>query len=91
MDIGYILSSTEKGHAKSTDNAAFDIQTSVDRLNRKNDLRPRIQLSTEFEHGIGIYIAYSHGLKDYKEKLLGGGKSETYSRMWRFGVSYRLK
>jgi hypothetical protein len=91
MDIGRILSSTEKGHAKSTDNAAFDIQTSVDRLNRKNDLRPRIQLSTEFDHGIGVYIGYSHGIKDYKEKVLGGGKNETYSRMWRLGVSYRLK
>lgn len=91
MDIGYILSSTEKGDAKSTDNAAFHIQTSVDRLNRKSDLRPRIQLSTEFKHGVGVYIAYSQGIRNYQEKVLGGGAHDTYSRMWRLGISYLLK
>lgn len=89
LDIGYVLSSREKGHAKSTDNAAFDIKTSRDRLGIRTDLRPRIQLSTEFEDGIGLYAGYSHGLRNYTAGLIGVTK-DTYSRMWRIGLTYRF-
>src|SRR5690606_40890209 len=91
LDIGYVISSREKGDAKSIDNAQFHIETSRDRKNIELDFRPRIQLSTDFDK-IGLYIGYSHGLRNYKGNLDGGGGHKgAYSRMWRVGLSYRLK
>lgn len=89
LDIGYVLSSREKGDAKSIDNAQFHIETSRDRKDINTDLRPRIQLSTEFDK-IGLYVGYSHGLSNYRANLTGLN-ADAYSRMWRVGISYRLK
>src|SRR5690606_34435244 len=89
LDIGYVLSSREKGDAKSIDNAQFHIETSRDRKNIDTDIRPRIQLSTDFEK-LGVYVGYSHGLKNYKAGYLGSS-TVVYSRMWRVGLTYRLK
>jgi len=89
LDIGYVLSSREKGDAKSIDNAQFHIETSRDRKNINTDFRPRIQLSTDFNK-IGLYVGYSHGLRNYKANFIGGDSS-AYSRMWRVGLTYRLK
>lgn len=89
LDIGYVLTAREKGSAKSIDNAQFEIETSTDRKNLKTDLRPRIQLSTNFNKA-GVYVGYSHGLINYTGNYVGLTK-ETYSRMWRIGVTYRLK
>lgn len=88
LDMGYVLSSREKGDAKSIDNSQFHIETSVDRKYIKTDFRPRIQLSTDFDK-IGLYVGYSHGLSNYTANLIGRD-AETYSRMWRVGLSYRL-
>jgi len=89
MDIGHVLRAREDGDAKSTDNAQFHIETSTDRKSLNTDIRPRIQLSTSFDR-IGGYIGYSYGLKSYKGGMIGGS-TEAYSRMLRFGLSYRLK
>ena len=89
LDIAYILSAKEKGDAKSIDNAQFHIQTSRDRKNMEMDLRPRIQLSTEFGK-MGLYAGYAHGVRNYSSGLIGM-TIETYSRMGRIGVTYRLK
>jgi len=89
LDIGYVLSSREKGDAKSIDNAQFHIETSRDRKNINADFRPRIQLSTDFDK-IGLYIGYSHGIRNYKADLIGMDV-EAYSRMWRVGLTYHLK
>lgn len=89
LDVGYVLSSREKGSARSIDNAQFEIETSVDRKNVKSDFRPRIQLSTDVGK-IGFYVGYAHGLKNYTANYDGMNR-ETYSRMWRIGLSYRLK
>jgi len=88
LDLGYLLSSREKGDARSVDNAGFHIETSEDRLSVRTDFRPRIQLSTDFDK-IGIYVGYSHGLRNYKANLIGLD-THVYSRMWRVGLSYRL-
>jgi len=88
LDIGYVLSSKEDGDAKSTDNAQFHVETSVDRKHLNTDFRPRIQLSTDFNR-IGCYIGYSYGLKSYRGGYIGGS-TEAYSRMFRLGLSYRL-
>lgn len=89
MDIGYVLRAREDGDAKSTDNAQFHIETSRDRKELNTDFRPRIQLSTSFDR-VGGYIGYSYGLKSYLGGMIGSS-TEAYSRMLRFGLSYRLK
>jgi hypothetical protein len=88
LDIGYVLSSRERGDAKSIDNAQFHIETSRDRSHIRTDFRPRIQLSTDFDR-IGLYVGYSNGLKNYRANLIGSN-AEAYSRMLRVGLSYRL-
>lgn len=89
LDIGYVLSSREKGEAISQDQAHFHVETSRDRKDVKIDYRPRIQLSTEFDK-LGLSIGYSHGLRNYQPSLVGID-ADTYSRMLRIGLSYRLK
>lgn len=89
LDVGQVLSSKENGDAKSIDNSQFHIQTSVDRKRLKTDLRPRIQLSTDFER-TGFYVGYSHGMRNYMAGL-DGMTVEAYSRMLRVGLTYRLK
>jgi len=89
FDVGYILSAREKGDAKSIDNASFHIETSVDRKNIKTDFRPRIQLSTDFDK-VGLYVGYSHGMVNYKARF-EGSNTRVYSRMWRVGLTYRIK
>jgi hypothetical protein len=89
VDIGNVLRSTEKGDAKSVDNSQFHIQTSVDRKMLKSDFRPRIQLSTDFDK-FGVYFGYSLGLRNYTAGLIGTS-TDAYSRMWRVGLTYRLK
>jgi hypothetical protein len=89
LDVGKVLSSKENGDAKSIDNSQFHIQTSVDRKGLKTDLRPRIQLSTDFER-TGVYIGYSHGIRNYKAGLQGM-TVDAYSRMFRVGLTYRIK
>ena len=89
LDIAHVLSAKEKGDAKSIDNSQFHIQTSRDRKNMKMDLRPRIQLSTDFGK-MGLYAGYAHGVRNYQTGLIGMDV-EAYSRIWRVGVTYRLK
>ncbi|MEJ5961575.1 hypothetical protein [Pedobacter immunditicola] len=89
LDIGHVLKARENGDAKSTDNAAFHIETSRDRKSLNRDLRARIQLSTDFGK-MGVYAGYAHGVRNYRAGL-DGMTVEAYSRMWRVGVTYRLK
>lgn len=89
LDVGTAASAKEKGEAKSTPTDVFHIETSRDRTTLKTDLRPRIQLSTDFGKA-GFYVGYAHGLRNYTANLVGL-TVETYSRIWRFGATYRLK
>lgn len=89
LDIAYVLNSREKGDAKSVDNAQFHIETSRDRKTINTDFRPRLQLSTDFDK-IGLYVGYSYGLRNYRAGFTGTDV-DAYSRMWRVGLSYRLK
>ena len=90
LDIATAASAKEKGVANSIPTDVFHIETSRDRTNLKTDLRPRIQLSTDFNK-VGVYVGYAHGLKNYTANYDGGTNNGTYSRMWRIGATYRLK
>lgn len=87
FDLGYCLKATEKGNATLWNGAIYI--TSVDRETIKTDIRPRLQVSTNYKKA-GFYVGYSYGLANY---LSGskGGSPEAYARLIRFGLTYKLK
>lgn len=87
FDIGYILNTKEIGNA--TDADGIEYSTSLDRKTIKYDFRPRIQISTDYKK-FGLYLGYSVGLPNYLEDYIGG-VNEAYSRIIRFGITYKLK
>jgi len=87
MDVGFILKAQEKGEAKIADGTVY--ATDGDRKNSKTDLRPRIQLTANYQK-FGVYAGYSYGLSNYMEGMIGGGPWEANSRVIRFGVSYTI-
>jgi hypothetical protein len=86
-DIAFCLSATEKGDAKASNGIRYT--TSIDRIPTNKDFRPRVQLTANYKKA-GIYVGYSYGLSNYKKKFWGG-VNEAYSRLFRFGLTYRLK
>ncbi|QKJ61910.1 outer membrane beta-barrel protein [Flavobacterium sp. M31R6] len=87
FDIGYILKAREIGNA--TDMDGIEYSTSLDRKTINYDFRPRVQISTDYKK-FGLYLGYSIGLSNYLEGYIGG-VNEAYSRMMRFGITYKLK
>jgi hypothetical protein len=87
FDVSYILNVKENGDA--TDMDGIEYSTSLDRKTIKYDFRPRVQISTDYKK-FGLYLGYSIGLSNYIDGYVGG-VNEAYSRMIRFGITYRLK
>ena len=87
LDNAICLTATEKGKATASDNSQYT--TELDRKTITTDIRPRIQFSANYKRA-GIYVGYSLGLRNYLVDDVGG-TNECYSRMIRFGISYRLK
>jgi len=88
FDIAYCFKSAEKGSATTSNGTKYT--TDVERSSISTDIRPRIQLAADY-HKIGVFIAYSYGLTNYKAKYTGGPLQESFARLYRFGVSYQLK
>ncbi|WP_264520743.1 hypothetical protein [Flavobacterium sp. N1994] len=58
--------------------------------NTSFDLRPRLQVSADY-YNFGLYLGYSYGLVNYNTNPRSGANTgNTYSRMIRFGVTYKL-
>jgi len=92
-DIAFCLNTAEKGEATASNGLTYT--TSGDQKTITKDFRPRIQLSANYKKA-GIYAGYSYGLTNYLPDLLWGtsnqgGKYGAYSRLLRFGLTYRLK
>ena len=85
IDIAHCLSAKEDGEA--TDSNGKKYETSSDEETIKNEIRPRIQLSTGFKK-IGLYVGYSHGLKNYREGYIPAFESR--ARLVRFGLTYQI-
>ncbi|WKN44103.1 outer membrane beta-barrel protein [Tunicatimonas pelagia] len=85
MDIGYCLSAQEKGNAEA---GTQDYTTERDRKTIDTDIRPRIQANVS-KGKYGGYVGYSRGIKNYKSGFIGG-TNEAYSRLIRFGLTYRV-
>lgn len=88
MDVGIILDAKEKGDAETADGEK--ISTNTDRKTLKTDLRPRLQLTANYEK-FSVYTGYAYGLSNYMKGYVGGGPWEVNSRAVRFGVAYRIK
>ncbi|QIP14191.1 outer membrane beta-barrel protein [Spirosoma aureum] len=87
LDIGYLLSSREKGEATGINGKTYS--TSLDRTGLKTDLRPRVQVSG-FYGRIGVYAGYAYGLRNYRSGWVGG-RNECNAELIRFGILYKLK
>ena len=88
-DIGFLVSSKEKAKATATQ-GGITLKTDVKRDKLLTaDIRPRVQLSTDFDK-IGIYIGYSYGMSNYYKNMIGMKDNKVYSRMVRLGLSYRI-
>lgn len=87
IDIAYCLKAREDGKATATNGTEYE--TSVDRKTIKIDIRPSIQISTNYKK-FGLFAGYSFGLVNYKSGYIGG-INECYARLFRFGITYVLK
>lgn len=85
IDIAHCLSTKEDGEA--TDSNGKKYETSKDRKTIKNEVRPRIQLSTGFKK-VGLYVGYSYGLTNYTFQYRP--QLESYARLLRFGLTYQI-
>jgi hypothetical protein len=87
-DFSYIGNAYEKGILNSHKDGIYE--TSKDRNTIDFDLRPRIQLTVNYQK-TGVYFGYSSGLVNYKSEYDGSGIDVAYGNLIRFGVSYRLR
>lgn len=87
FELGYCISAKEYGRATATNDIKYS--TSVDRKTIRSDIRSRVQIAADYKK-IGAYIGYSFGLANYKSGYVGG-TNECYARIFRFGLTYRLK
>ena len=86
MDIGFKTQMREEGTA--TDGTTT-LTSNREREDKKTDLRLRFGIAANYNR-FGITANYAHGLTNFKAGLIGGPAQEAYSRLWRFGVSYRI-
>jgi hypothetical protein len=89
-DIAFDMNANEKGEATASNGITYT--TSRDRETIGTDFRPRIQLSANYKK-TGIYAGYSYGITNYTPDYFWGTSyiGGTYSRFFRFGLTYRLK
>lgn len=87
LEVGYLLSSWEKGKAAGNQ---ITYRSSRDRTpETRVDIRPRLQLSATYKK-IGLYAGYAYGLPNYLSGY-DGGNPEARSRLIRSGVLYKIK
>lgn len=87
FDIACCLQKNERGKITGSDGTKY---TAVGGDNFGGiDFRPRLQVSAGYKK-MGIYAGYSRGLMNYKHSY-PENPNKAYSRMFRFGLSYRLK
>lgn len=88
LDVGYLLSSKEKGEAKTiTDRVATTSREREWGINL--DVRPKLQAAALYRR-IGVYACYAKGLSNYYNEFIGGN-FEARSQLMRFGVNYKIK
>lgn len=88
FDIACCLQKNEKGKITGSDGTKYTSAGGGDNFSGI-DFRPRLQVSAGYKK-MGIYAGYSLGLMNNKHSY-PGNPNKAFSRMFRFGMSYRLK
>jgi hypothetical protein len=90
IDIAYILGTTNKGSVEGVTLGTFT--TNENFFTESFDFRPRLQVSTDYKD-FGLYIGYSLGLVNFKapSEYYYENAGEAKTRIFRFGVTYKLK
>jgi hypothetical protein len=87
FDIGYCFAAMESGRAVIA--SGEDYTTAIDRTTINWDVRPRIQVAAAY-HKIGVYAGYAAGVANYASGFIGSKTNDCYSRLIRFGLTYRI-
>jgi len=85
-ELAYCLFAYEKGSAKNELGVRYT--SSKNRSTIRFDFRPRIQACFNYKK-YDLFAAYSNGLVNYQSGYVGG-INECYSRIFRFGLTYKL-
>lgn len=89
IEVALSTSSYDKGSATAENGTTYSILR--ERAGEIDcDIRQRIQLSSSFDR-IGIYLGYSNGMSNYLSGYIGGSTNEGFSRLIRFGMTYKLR
>ena len=89
FDVSYCLRAHENGFV-NYDIGAYDIYTTSNDIKGINfDFRPRIQLESNLKK-VGVYVGYSYGIVNYYPQNQVANP-EAYSRLIRFGLSFKIK
>jgi len=87
-DLGYILDAWVKGNGTTDAGVRFSVNGPPKTMTL--DFRPRLQVSANY-HQLGIYVGYSFGLANYPGSYYSNTGKGCYSRLIRFGLSYKIK
>ena len=87
IDLGVCLNSREHETGIVDNEGKYDDSYTL--ANKPSiDIRPRIEF-TNYYKKFGLTIGYSYGLTNYTNRMVGANM-EVFSRMIRFGLTYRL-
>ncbi|SHI54911.1 Outer membrane protein beta-barrel domain-containing protein [Hymenobacter daecheongensis DSM 21074] len=86
-EVGWLLSSHEKGRATTTGGRTYTTHTARYRP-IDVDVRARLNL-TAYYRRTGLSLGYSAGLSDYRRGYVGGTNG-LFSQVFRVGLAYRI-
>ncbi|WP_448697976.1 hypothetical protein ACFGVR_14235 [Mucilaginibacter sp. AW1-3] len=86
LNFDKILHMHENGRTPSA--SGSDVTTDIERSHPSSDFGYRFELKANYLR-YGITAGYDYGLSNYYSGYVGG-RPEAYSRMIRFGLSYRI-
>ncbi len=87
LDLACCLKGTENGSATASNGIKYTV--SSDSKPANIDIRPRFQFSANYKR-FGLYTGFSYGIINYMMWVKGDGIWEAYSRLIRFGVTYKI-
>jgi len=87
IDYAYCFKSNEDGNAIDSNGKKYETSRDIETI--KSEVRPRIQISTNYKK-YGLYVGYSYGFTSYMSDYIGI-PNESYARLLRFGLTYQIK
>jgi hypothetical protein len=87
IDLGFNIRSYDKG--KATDSNGNTYQTDLRRSNAPTDVRFRLGAAAMYKK-FGLTASYAIGLTNFEKNMIGDANYDARSRLFRFGISYRI-